>query len=127
VNIPAHVTKGDGDLEKDLLPHFLVRLPCDATGLRYGEWEDIGPNGWLALRFQTSPPCLDAFLRDNGLQPVQDNPISAQTTCTNDPANSLKLRSHRHLRERSGQHRSTRSVASASQPDPCIGMVRSGG
>jgi hypothetical protein len=44
---PARITRGDGDLEKDLLPHFLVRLPCDATGLRYGEWEDVGP-GWLA-------------------------------------------------------------------------------
>ena len=73
-----HITRGDGDLEKDLLPHFLVRLPCDATGLRYGEWEDIGPDGWLALRFETSPSCLDAFLRDNGLQPVQNNPIPAQ-------------------------------------------------
>lgn len=75
IDDPVHITKGDGDLEKDLLPHFMVRPACDATGLRYGEWEDIGPEGWLALRFETSPSCLDAFLRDNGLKRVPDNPI----------------------------------------------------
>jgi hypothetical protein len=74
---PMHITKGHGDLENDLLPHFLVRLPCDATAVRYGEWEDIGPAGWLALRFETSPSCLDAFVRENGLKSVSADPIPA--------------------------------------------------
>jgi hypothetical protein len=75
---PAQVTRGAGDLEKDLLPHFRLRLPCDAEGIRYGEWEDIGPDGRLAVRFKTSPSCLDAFLRDNGLKAVPDDPIPVQ-------------------------------------------------
>lgn len=74
---PMHITRGHGDLERDLLPHFLVRLPCDATAVRYGEWEDIGPDGWLALRFETSPSCLDAFVRENGLKSAPADPIPA--------------------------------------------------
>lgn len=70
-----HLTKGTGDLEEDLLPHFQVKLPCDTQHLRYGEWEDFGPAGWLALRFDTSTACLDGFVRDNGLRPATENLI----------------------------------------------------
>lgn len=62
-----HITKGDGDLEDDLLPHFQVRLTCETKNLRYGEWEDFGPAGWLALRFETDADCVRQFLFDNDL------------------------------------------------------------
>jgi hypothetical protein len=75
---PLHITKGDGDLEEDLLPHFLVKLPCDVQHLRYGEWEDYGPMGWLYLRFGTSPQCLNDFLRDNALHPTENSNFPPQ-------------------------------------------------
>lgn len=72
---PAHITWGHGDLEKDLLPHFLVRRPCDAAGVRYGEFENGDTGGWLGVRFETSPSCLAAFVRDNGLKSVPGDPV----------------------------------------------------
>lgn len=68
-NDPMHVTIGGGDLEKDLLPHYLVSLPCDVGNLRYGDAEDFGPMGQLYLRFEMTPTCLDSFLAANGLIP----------------------------------------------------------
>ncbi|MEV6963643.1 hypothetical protein AB0M47_00910 [Hamadaea sp. NPDC051192] len=72
VDGPMHITKGDGDLEKDLLPHFLVKLPCGVEHLRFAEWEDYGSMGQLFLHFDTSPECLDAFLRHNALFPTEN-------------------------------------------------------
>ncbi|MCP2322196.1 hypothetical protein HDA40_000703 [Hamadaea flava] len=63
-----HITYGGGDLEDDLLPRYSVKLPCDVQHLRWGNHEDMGSMGSLYLRFDTSPTCLDEFLRDNRLQ-----------------------------------------------------------
>lgn len=76
---PFHITKGNGDLERDLLPHFQVKLPCDTADLRYGEWEDFGPAGRLYLRFTTSPDCLAAFRQDNRLTLSADQSVNFPT------------------------------------------------
>jgi hypothetical protein len=68
IHDPLHITVGDGDLEEDLLPHFQVELPCDVSGLRYGEWEDFSTPGTLYLRFEASAACVDEFIVANGLR-----------------------------------------------------------
>ncbi|WP_344613700.1 hypothetical protein [Dactylosporangium salmoneum] len=64
---PLRVTIGGGDLEKDILPHYRLTLPCDVTGLRFADEEDFSSMGTVYLRFSTSSGCLDGFLRDNGM------------------------------------------------------------
>ncbi|MEV6924651.1 hypothetical protein AB0M46_09095 [Dactylosporangium sp. NPDC051485] len=61
------VTIGGGDLEKDILPHYRLTLPCDVTDLRFADEEDFSRAGTVYLRFSTSSSCLDKFLRDNGM------------------------------------------------------------
>jgi hypothetical protein len=58
---------GDGNLEKTVLPHFGVRLPCGVDDLRWGDSENTGPAGTLYLKFRTTDACLATFLSGNAV------------------------------------------------------------
>ncbi|GAA1416330.1 hypothetical protein ACFQZ4_48575 [Catellatospora coxensis] len=63
-----HISRGDDDLEEDLLPIYGVELPCGVADVRYGNLQE--PINELYVRFVASMACLDAFRADYGLSPV---------------------------------------------------------
>ncbi|MEU7827004.1 hypothetical protein [Catellatospora sp. NPDC049133] len=64
-----HISRGDDDLEEDLLPIYGVDLPCGVADLRYGNLQE--PINELYLRFTAPVTCLDTFRAAYGLLPAE--------------------------------------------------------
>ncbi|MEU8002208.1 hypothetical protein AB0B66_13680 [Catellatospora sp. NPDC049111] len=72
-----HISRGDDDLEEDLLPIYGVDLPCGVADLRYGNLQE--PINKLYLRFTAPTSCLDEFRVKYGLLPDDwEDPLSPE-------------------------------------------------
>lgn len=81
VDSAVTVQIGDGSLEKDILPHYELTLPCSTANVRYFDDESlVGSGGELFLRLGATQHCLALWLDRlglaNGLQRLTgDDPL----------------------------------------------------